>query len=69
MENTGRGESRVQQMIMGAGKTMVVSPLLALILADGATLVTQVHTPHSEPVAKPEPKPKPTPLSYFFVGL
>ena len=36
------GESRVQQMIMGAGKTTVVGPLLALILADGKSLVTQV---------------------------
>ena len=32
----------VQQMIMGAGKTTVVSPLLSLCLADGNTLVTQV---------------------------
>ena len=30
------------QMIMGAGKTTVVAPLLALILADGKSLVTQV---------------------------
>ena len=36
------GVSRVQQMIMGAGKTTVVGPLLALILADGKSLVTQV---------------------------
>lgn len=34
--------SRVQQMIMGAGKTTVVGPLLVLILADGKSLVTQV---------------------------
>ncbi|CCD20481.1 hypothetical protein, conserved, partial [Trypanosoma vivax Y486] len=34
--------SRVQQMIMGQGKTTVVAPLLALILADGEQLVTQV---------------------------
>jgi hypothetical protein len=27
-----KGESRVQQMIMGAGKTTVVGPLLCLIL-------------------------------------
>jgi len=35
-------QSRVQQMIMGAGKTTVVGPLLTLILADGKQLVTQV---------------------------
>ena len=32
----------VQQMIMGAGKTTVIGPLLALILADGNQLVMQV---------------------------
>ena len=36
------GDSRVQQMIMGQGKTTVVGPLLVLILADGESLVTQV---------------------------
>ncbi|CUG89319.1 zinc finger protein, putative [Bodo saltans] len=36
------GISRVQQMLMGQGKTTVVGPLLALILADGEQLVTQV---------------------------
>ncbi|KAH3756032.1 nxn protein [Pelomyxa schiedti] len=36
------GDSSVQQMIMGAGKTTVVGPLLCLILADGDTLVSQV---------------------------
>ena len=30
------------QMIMGAGKTSVISPLLALMLADGRSLVLQV---------------------------
>ena len=30
------------QMIMGAGKTSVVSPMLALMLADGRSLVLQV---------------------------
>jgi superfamily II DNA or RNA helicase len=29
------GRSKVKQMIMGAGKTSVVAPLLALIVADG----------------------------------
>jgi hypothetical protein len=33
-------------MIMGAGKTTVVAPLLAMILADGKSLVTQV-VPHA----------------------
>ncbi|RNF03803.1 hypothetical protein TraAM80_05547, partial [Trypanosoma rangeli] len=42
VDNARAGVSRVQQMIMGQGKTTVVGPLLALILADGAQLVTQV---------------------------
>jgi hypothetical protein len=37
-----RGESSVQQMIMGAGKTTVISPLLALFLSNGQSLVTIV---------------------------
>ena len=37
-----RGEPLCHQMIMGAGKTTVIAPLLALLLADGRTLVTQV---------------------------
>lgn len=32
-------------MIMGAGKTTVVGPLLALMLGDGEQLVTQVVPP------------------------
>eukprot|EP01063_Lacrimia_lanifica_P039590 TRINITY_DN8724_c1_g1_i1.p1 TRINITY_DN8724_c1_g1~~TRINITY_DN8724_c1_g1_i1.p1 ORF type:complete len:3085 (+),score=1246.46 TRINITY_DN8724_c1_g1_i1:263-9517(+) len=40
--NLDAGVSRVQQMIMGQGKTQVVSPLLVLMLADGHRLVTQV---------------------------
>ena len=36
------GESSVQQMIMGQGKTTVIGPLLALCLADGRRLVLQV---------------------------
>ena len=36
------GDSRVQQMIMGAGKTTVVGPLLTLMLADGKQLIMQV---------------------------
>ena len=34
--------SMVHQMIMGAGKTTVIGPLLALMLADTKSLVTQV---------------------------
>ena len=36
------GRSQVNQMIMGAGKTTVISPMLALMLADGVSLVVQV---------------------------
>lgn len=35
----------VKQMIMGAGKTTVVGPLLALMLGDGKSLVAQVVPP------------------------
>ena len=35
------GHSMVSQMIMGAGKTTVVGPLLSLLLANGHQLVTQ----------------------------
>lgn len=41
-ENLSQGRSKVKQMIMGAGKTSVVAPLLALILADGKSLVLSV---------------------------
>jgi hypothetical protein len=36
------GQSSVNQMIMGQGKTTVIAPLLALMLADGKRLITQV---------------------------
>lgn len=36
------GNSQVAQMIMGAGKTTVIAPLLTLLLADGRSLVTLV---------------------------
>eukprot|EP01059_Diplonema_ambulator_P011882 TRINITY_DN2195_c0_g1_i1.p1 TRINITY_DN2195_c0_g1~~TRINITY_DN2195_c0_g1_i1.p1 ORF type:complete len:3611 (+),score=1490.67 TRINITY_DN2195_c0_g1_i1:684-11516(+) len=36
------GGSLVKQMIMGAGKTTVVGPLVALMAADGETLIMQV---------------------------
>lgn len=42
IERARGGVSSCQQMIMGAGKTTVVGPLLALCLADGKSLVTQV---------------------------
>eukprot|EP00466_Bigelowiella_natans_P015194 jgi/Bigna1/85176/estExt_fgenesh1_pg.C_20373 len=35
-------QSSVRQMIMGAGKTSVVSPMLTLLLANGRVLVSQV---------------------------
>jgi len=35
-------DSRCNQMLMGAGKTTVVAPLLALLLGDGKKLVAQV---------------------------
>jgi hypothetical protein len=37
-----RGSGIVKQMIMGAGKTTVVGPLLCLLLADGDSLITMV---------------------------
>ena len=37
----GGGESLCCQMIMGGGKTTVITPLLALLLADGKRLVVQ----------------------------
>lgn len=40
--NQGAEAFRVQQMIMGGGKTAVVGPLCCLMLADGQSLVTQV---------------------------
>ena len=42
IDSHGQGQSCVRQMIMGAGKTSVVGPLLALMLADGQSLVTLV---------------------------
>ncbi len=36
------GASSVRQMIMGAGKTTVIAPILALMLADGESLVFNV---------------------------
>lgn len=42
VEAVEAGRSLCHQMIMGAGKTTVLAPLLALMLADGDRLVTQV---------------------------
>ena len=41
-KEVNQGVSHVQQMIMGAGKTTVVGPLLTLLLADGDAFVTHV---------------------------
>lgn len=46
MDALRNNRSMCHQMIMGAGKTTVVTPLLALMLADGKSLVTQV-VPHA----------------------
>jgi hypothetical protein len=46
LDSLRNGHSMCHQMIMGAGKTTVVTPLLALMLADGKSLVTQV-VPHA----------------------
>ena len=46
LDSLRNGQSMCHQMIMGAGKTTVVTPLLALMLADGKSLVTQV-VPHA----------------------
>jgi len=40
-EAAASGRSECHQMIMGAGKTTVIGPLLALLLADGSRLVMQ----------------------------
>jgi hypothetical protein len=42
MQGFDQPRSAVHQMIMGAGKTHVVTPLLALLLADSKSLVTVV---------------------------
>lgn len=46
LDSLRKNQSMCHQMIMGAGKTTVVTPLLALMLADGKSLVTQV-VPHA----------------------
>ena len=42
VSNVKASSSKVKQMIMGAGKTTVVAPLLALMLADGHSLLLSV---------------------------
>ena len=44
MRSVSNKKSTCHQMIMGAGKTTVVGPLLCLMLADGKQLVTQACT-------------------------
>jgi hypothetical protein len=44
-ENIANGRSKVKQMIMGAGKTTVVGPLLAMLLANKSTLIFEVVPP------------------------
>ncbi|OEH80097.1 EF hand family protein [Cyclospora cayetanensis] len=44
-DSVNAGRSLCHQMIMGSGKTTVVSPLLALLLADGKRLVVSVVPP------------------------
>ena len=39
VEHLKQGKSKVKQLIMGAGKTAVVTPLLSLIAGDGETFV------------------------------
>uniref|UniRef100_A0A0G4IG68 ubiquitinyl hydrolase 1 n=1 Tax=Chromera velia CCMP2878 TaxID=1169474 RepID=A0A0G4IG68_9ALVE len=46
MDCVRSNNSMCHQMIMGAGKTTVVAPLLALLLGDGKTFVAQV-VPHA----------------------
>jgi hypothetical protein len=45
LDSLRKGNSAVHQMIMGNGKTTVVSPLLAVILADGSQLVSLLVPP------------------------
>ena len=53
LASVGRGDATargacVKQMLMGGGKTTVVSPLLTLILGDGKHLVLQVGSSDDE---------------------
>lgn len=47
MDALRNNRSLVKQMIMGAGKTTTVGPLLALMLGDGKSLVVQVSLKNS----------------------
>ena len=64
------GRSLCHQMLMGEGKTTVISPLLALLLADGSQLLMQIvpapllafslgANPHPNPHPNPNPQPNP----------
>ena len=44
--------SLCHQLIMGQGKTTVIAPLLALMIADGTSLVLSIVPPHLLPSAR-----------------
>ena len=52
LQAQGRGESLCHQLIMGQGKTTVIAPLLAIMLADGTRSVVNVVPPHLLPSAR-----------------
>ena len=52
MDAQRRGESLCHQLIMGQGKTTVIAPLLALMIADGNSLVISIVPPHLLPSAR-----------------
>jgi hypothetical protein len=47
-----REQSLCHQLIMGQGKTTVIAPLLALMIADGQRLVISIVPPHLLPSAR-----------------
>ena len=51
VDSAQQGGSIVKQMIMGAGKTSVVSPLICLMLAQGDSLVLQCVPPALLPMS------------------
>ena len=52
LEAHARNRSLCHQLIMGQGKTTVIAPLLALMIADGAQLVISIVPPHLLPSAR-----------------
>lgn len=52
LEAHRRGDSLCHQLIMGQGKTTVIAPLLALMIADGTSLVLSIVPPHLLPSAR-----------------